>query len=333
MSQVDTSTAAGELGALTEVELRHAWAHEASAFTPWLAQEENLALLAKALGLELELEGVEVPVGPYSADILARDVGTGEYVVIENQLEKTNHDHLGKIITYASVLDAGTVVWIASNFTDEHRKALDWLNNRTDDELQFYGICIELWRIGKSPPAPRFNVVSRPAKIVKPIGGGGTGGELTETRKLQLQLWTEVREALQTARAAPSLQTPRPQYWYEVAIGRSYFVLSLIANTHENRIGIRVYMNHRVADQALALLEKEREQIENEIGAKLLWNPNPENRDKIIALYRQADLAKKDEWPGFIDWITNNVVAFRKVFQHRIKKLDLTTTSNEEREA
>ncbi len=333
MNETGIPITTGELGSLTEVDLRGTWPHEASTFTPWLAREENLARLARELGLELELEGVEVPVGPYSADILAKDVGTGDYVVIENQLEKTNHDHLGKIITYASVLDAGTVVWIASNFTDEHRKALDWLNNRTDDELQFYGICIELWRIGKSPPAPRFNVVSRPAKIVKPIGGGGTGGALTETRKLQLQFWTEVREALQTARAAPSLQTPRPQYWYDVAIGRSYFVLSLIANTHENRIGIRVYMNHRVADQALALLENEREQIEKEIGAELLWNPNPENQDKIIALHHQADLAKKDEWPGHIDWMTNNVVAFRKAFQHRIKKLDLTATSDEEREA
>ena len=324
---------AGELGTLTEVELRTAWQHEALGFTPWLAQDENLAKLAGALGLELELEGVEIPVGPYSADILAKDVGTGDYVVIENQLEKTNHDHLGKIITYSSVLDAGTVVWIASAFTDEHRKALDWLNNRTDDDLQFYGICIELWRIGNSPPAPRFNVVSRPAKIAKPPGGGGSGGELTETRKNQLQFWTAVREALREAKAAPSLQTPRPQYWYDVAIGRSYFTLSLIANTFENRIGVRLYMNHRIADQALALLEKEREQIEKEIGAELQWNPNPDNQDKIIALHHPADLTKQGNWPEYLDWMTKTVIAFRKTFQHRIKNLDLTTASAEEREA
>ena len=105
MNQVETLATTGELGTLAAVELRGTWPHEASTFTPWLAQEKNLARLAQELGLELELEGVEVPVGPYSADILAKDVGSGDYVVIENQLEKTNHDHLGKIITYASVLD------------------------------------------------------------------------------------------------------------------------------------------------------------------------------------------------------------------------------------
>jgi hypothetical protein len=328
MSQIEAPVMAADLGTLTEVELRGTWPHEASSFTPWLAREENLARLAKELGLELELEGVEVPVGPYSADILAKDVGTGDYVVIENQLEKTNHDHLGKIITYASVLDAGAVVWIASAFSDEHRKALDWLNNRTDDELQFYGICIELWRIGDSPPAPRFNVVSRPARIAKPPDPG-----LSETRTLQLQFWTAVHEALQTAKAAPSLQTPQPQYWYNVAIGRAYFVLSLTANTYENRIGVRLYMNHRVADQALALLEKHREDIEKEIGATLLWNPNPDKQDKTIALQHPADLCKKEEWPAYLEWMTKNVVAFRQAFQHRIKKLDLSTISDEEREA
>ncbi|MFH1748841.1 MAG: DUF4268 domain-containing protein [Planctomycetota bacterium] len=322
------SSKMGELGTLTKVDLRDAWQHEASAFTPWLAQEENLAELAKELGLELELEGVEISVGPYSADILAKDVGTGDYVVIENQLEKTNHDHLGKIITYSSVLDAGTVVWIASAFTDEHRKALDWLNNHTDDELQFFGICIELWRIGDSPPAPRFNVVSRPAKIVKP-----PPPELSDTRKSQLQFWTAVREALQEAKAAPLLQTPRPQYWYDVAIGRMYFTLSLIANTTENRIGVRLYMNHRVADQALVQLGKEREQIEEEIGAELLWNPNPDNQDKTIALHHPSDLAQKDKWPQYVDWMTKNVIAFRKTFQYRIKKLNLTVVPDDEREA
>lgn len=317
-----------KLGTLTEVDLRGTWPHEASSFTPWLAEEENLARLAAELGLELALEGVEVPVGPYCADILAKDVGSGQYVVIENQLEKTNHDHLGKIITYASVLDAGTVVWIASSFTDEHRKALDWLNDRTDDDLQFYGICIELWRIGSSPAAPRFNVVSRPANIPT-----GTPPEVSETRKLQGEFWSAVRGALHAAKAAPSLQTPRPQYWYNVAIGRSYFTLSLTATKFENRIGVRLYMNDRVAEQALAQLEREREQIEEEIGAKLLWNPNPHNQDKIIALNHPADLSKRDQWPTYIEWLTKTVIAFRKAFKHRVKQLDLSPLSDEEREA
>src|SRR5687767_11158192 len=116
------------LGRLEQVELRELWLDEARDFTPWLAQEVNLALLSSTLGIELELEGVEVFVGSFKADIVARDISSDTKVIIENQLEKTNHDHLGKIITYASGVDAKSVIWIAKEFSEEHRRALDYLN-------------------------------------------------------------------------------------------------------------------------------------------------------------------------------------------------------------
>ena len=141
------------LGELLEVEVRRVWPHEAADFTPWLAQEENMLQLGKALGLELEAEGTEVAVGPYSADILARD-SVGDYVVVENQLTKTDHDHLGKSITYAAVLGARTVIWVAPRFTDEHRKALEWLNDHATNDVSFYGVQLELWSIDGSIPAP-----------------------------------------------------------------------------------------------------------------------------------------------------------------------------------
>ena len=136
-----------DLGELKLLNVRFKWTNEATEFTPWLAEEDNLSRLGLALGLELELENTEVSVGPYSADILAKDIGNGKYVIIENQLEKTDHDHLGKAITYASFLDATAIVWIASDFTDEHKKALDWLNDHTSEELSFYGVKLELWQI------------------------------------------------------------------------------------------------------------------------------------------------------------------------------------------
>lgn len=129
------------LGEIKNVPLRKIWKNEAYDFTPWLVA--NLEKLGEALGLELEFEGKEVPVGPYSADILAKDAGTDTYVIIENQLEKTNHDHLGKCVTYASVLDASAIIWIASNFTEEHKKALDWLNDYTHDNIGFYGVKLD----------------------------------------------------------------------------------------------------------------------------------------------------------------------------------------------
>ena len=135
------------LGRLEQVELRSIWANEAGDFTPWLAQEDNLRLLGDTIGIELELEERERAVGPFSADILCKDTVGGAWVVIENQLERTDHTHLGQLITYAAGLKAATIVWIASRLTEEHRAALDWLNEITDGKFQFFGLEIEVWKI------------------------------------------------------------------------------------------------------------------------------------------------------------------------------------------
>ena len=224
-------------GQLANIAVRKLWPNEAADFTPWLARDENMSKLGDALGLELETDRVEVAVGPYSADILARD-SAGDYVVIENQLNKTDHDHLGKSITYASVLGARAVIWVAPFFTDEHRKALDWLNDNTTDELAFYGVQVELWSIDGSKPAVRFNAVSRPAEIIRQAAVTKSG-ELSSTRQLQLDWWTAFRDALLTSKVVASGQTPRPQYWYDVALGRSGMFLSNSANAYDGRIGVR----------------------------------------------------------------------------------------------
>ena len=153
---------AEELGRLIKVPLRDFWEGEASDFTPWLADEENISLLGETIVVELEVEAQERNVGPFRADILCKDTVTDSWVLIENQLERTNHTHLGQLLTYAAGLDAVTVVWIAERFTDEHRAALDWLNEITAEGFSFFGLEIELWRIGDSPMAPKFNVVSHP---------------------------------------------------------------------------------------------------------------------------------------------------------------------------
>jgi uncharacterized protein DUF4268 len=310
------------LGSFSAVDVRLKWPDEAADFTPWLAQDENIALLGRAIGLELEVEKVEAAVGPYSADILAKDSGTGKYVIIENQLGKTNHDHLGKAITYGAVLDASAVVWIAKDFTEEHQRALDWLNDYTSDELSFYGVALELWRIDDSKPAVRFNVTSRPAGIKRGTAAGETG-ELSDTKRLQLEFWTAFRDRLLADNVIPSAQSPRPQYWFDVAVGRANLFLSNVANTYENRIGVRLYVGNKVADAALPQLEAQKDGIEQELGVELLWNPNPENRDKTIAIYHEADLKDRARWNEYLDWMVDMVVRFRKVFIPRIKKLKL----------
>ena len=144
------------LGKLDRVDLRTVWETEAGAFTPWLAREDNLALLGETVGIELELEAQEKDVGPFRADLLCKDTASGAWVLVENQLERTDHTHLGQLLTYAAGLQAVTIVWVAARFTEEHRATLDWLNEITDDRFNFFGLEVELWRIGTSPVAPEI---------------------------------------------------------------------------------------------------------------------------------------------------------------------------------
>ena len=187
------------LGRLESVELREIWASESSDFTPWLAREENLWVLGETLNIELELQARETSVGPFRADILCRDTVTDEWVLIENQLERTNHLHLGQLLTYASGLEAVTVVWIAARFNEEHRATLDWLNAITQERFRFFGLEVELWRIGESAPAPKFNVVSKPNDWSASVATGSRSldsGELSEVRTMQLEYWEALNSAL-----------------------------------------------------------------------------------------------------------------------------------------
>ena len=312
-----------KLGQLKTLKLRTVWNHEEHDFTPWLAQEEHLAALSNALGMDLQLERTEVPVGPYFADILASDA-SGAYVVIENQFGKTNHDHLGKLLTYGATLGASSVVWIAENFTDEHRKAIEWLNERTNDSLSLYAVEPEVFQIDNSAPAIRFNVISQPNQVVRAATAAKTSSSLTETQQIQLEFWTMFRDYLLKKKILSSTQTPGPKYWFDVKLGRSNIFLSNILDTSASRIGVRVYIGNQIADAALPQLEKDREAIEKEIGETLQWNPTPEKRDKIIGLFKKIDVANRDAWPEYIEWLGTYVERFRNAFVPRVKQLNLS---------
>jgi len=322
------------LGSLKKLNLRSLWTNEATELTPWLATDDNIAILGEALGLELEVENTEVAVGPYSADILAKDIGTDTYIVIENQLEKTNHDHLGKLITYASVLEASAIVWIASNFTDEHKKALDWLNDHTTEDVAFYGVALEVWQIDESKPAVRFNVICRPAEVIRQALISKSSDSLTENRKMQLEFWTAFREKLMASKKLPSVRLPRPRYWYDIPLGKSYIHLSCFFNTTANRIGVRVYISAKIAEAALSHFQDKKEDIEKEIGQKLEWDLHPNNRDKIIALRKSADVENRSRWPEYLDWMFEYTFKFRDSFGKRIRgvKFDSHDDSDESTE-
>lgn len=311
-----------KLGHLKNLKLKSVWSHEERDFTPWLAEESHLAALSEAIGMDLQLDRIEVPVGPYWADILAKDA-SGDYVVIENQFGKTNHDHLGKLLTYGATLGASAVVWIAEQFTEEHRKTVDWLNERTIDSLSLYAVQLEVLQIDDSPPAIRFNIISQPNQVVRAATAAKTSGSLTEVQQTQLEFWTMFQKRLLEKKVIPSSQTPRPQYWFDVALGRSNIFLSNILDTYAGRIGVRVYIGNQIADAALTQLEKDKVAIESEIGEKLTWNPTPEKRDKIVGLFKKIDIANREAWPEYCDWLVDHVGKFRKAFMPRIKVLKL----------
>ena len=244
-----------DLGRLERITLREAWDNEATDFTPWLSSDENIALLGDTIGIELEVEAQEKIVGPFKADILCKDTADDRFVLIENQLERTDHKHLGQLLTYAAGLNAATIVWIAGQFTDEHRAAIDWLNEITTGEFHFFGLEIELWKIDDSPIAPKFNIVCKPNDWTTDVSRAahtiGTG-ELTDTKRLQLEYWTQLRNVLDERDSQIRGTKPRPQHWNNFSIGKSKFGMAATVNTQKQLI--RVAINCR-GPNALAHFE------------------------------------------------------------------------------
>lgn len=227
------------VGRLQRVALRELWKSESADFTPWLGQEENIALLSEALGMELTVEGVEEAVGSFSADIVCSNTADHSKVLIENQLERTDHTHLGQILTYAAGLDAVTIVWIARNFTDEHRAALDWLNRVTEEGFNFFGLEVELWRIGDSPVAPKFNVVARPNEWTRTVRELGEKGA---AQRNWVEYWTSFAEFV--ARKGGPIKPPRPSpsYWVGWGLGRTGFSLVALVAFRDRHADVRVEM-------------------------------------------------------------------------------------------
>jgi len=196
------------LSKLKSIDIRTYWGDEAKDFTPWLAKEENIQVLADAIGIDIEVEETEKFIGSYKADIVAND-GDGNKIIIENQLNRTDHKHLGQIITYASGIRAKIVIWICKTVSDEHREAIDWLNDVTTDEVAFFACELELWQIDNSNPAPKFNIVSSPNDWSKIIKGNSNPKVLTETKKAHLEFWNGFKEyAEESIRNMPRNRRP-----------------------------------------------------------------------------------------------------------------------------
>lgn len=286
------------LDKLKKVDLRDVWPHEALDFTKWLSEEPNLAMLSSAIGIELELIETESSVGSFNVDIYAQEAGTGRKVIIENQLEDTNHDHLGKVITYAAGKGAEVVVWVVARARDEHRQAIEWLNQHTDSDFGFFLVEIELWSIGDSLPAPRFSVVEQPNEWTKAIK---LSEGLSETERVKLSYWTKYREM---AQATPDFlkmfnpQKPSKDHWSTLRCGTSAYHIALLIDTQHGRIGIEFCapndkeIGHKAIDSTKLFEER--------LG--LAATPFDAKKSSGLRFYKDGCKIKgnEDAWPEFI---------------------------------
>lgn len=310
------------LGKLERVSLRKAWAHEAGEFTPWLAQAGNLQLLADTLGLdELELVGTEHPVGDFKVDILCSD--NGGKVIIENQLEKTNHTHLGQILTYAAGVGARKVIWVAESFRTEHVAALEFLNQNTTDELDFFAVEIELWRIGDSPMAPSFNVVVKPNDWAKTgQQNAKAAATMTPTKQRQLNFWTAWQAWLQAKGSSLRTQKPLAQHWTNIALGRAGIHLVASVNSREARVGMEVYIEHDNSKSMFKQLQAQKDAIEAEIKTPLEWLELPDGHAcRIIQFRPDSPLEDESQWPTYFAWLEAAALSMSTVFRPRVKEL------------
>ncbi len=260
-------------------------------------------------------------IGKYRADIIARDVNSERTIIIENQLEKTNHDHLGKIITYASGLGADIVIWICNSVTDEHRNAIDWLNQISNEQIAFFALEIELWRINESPPAPKFNIVCSPNEWAKTVKEASSKRTLSETKLLQREFWGSLKDYMEENDTFLKLRKPGPRHWYSFSIGKAGFEISLTTNTVSKKIGCKIYIRGENAKKAYQLLVKQKEEIEAEIQDNLDWQELLDGQDSRIVLYSDGDIRERDSWQDCVVWFKKYAEKFHNAFSKRIQNL------------
>jgi hypothetical protein len=306
-----------DFGELKHRKLREVWPHEAADFTPWLA--DNLDRLGETLGMDLELVGREVAVGGFSVDLVAKDLGTHGTVIIENQLTATDHDHLGKLLTYGAGHDAAVVVWVAESIRAEHREALDWLNERTDANTAFFAIVPDVLQIDDSRLGFTFKVVVSPNEWQKRTRPSRTTPRQEAYRAFFQALIDELREEHHYTRARQA----QAANWYNFASGVSgvYFLVNF-GQRDRVRTEVSIDQGDKRANKALFdwLLEQ-RQEIETELGHELTWERLEEKQSSRIALYRPGSIEDDQETLNEIRaWAVQHLLAFREVFGPRLKK-------------
>ena len=306
-----------ELGRLQEVDLREIWKHEQHGFSEWLSQEKNIELLNDEVGLTLTEIKKEVFVGSYRCDLVAIDETTGIVAIIENQLESTNHDHLGKIITYASGLEANVVIWIVKEAREEHRSAIEWLNNKTTKDISFFLIEIHAYKIGDSIPAPKFVVIEKPNEFLKITKSNNDSAESNKTEAERLNFWNKFNEILIAKNKPFNVRKATTDHWYNIALGTSEANISITLVNKINSIGIEIYIDEN--KELFDKLYKLSDEIEKDLGFKMDWQRLDDKKaSRIIYYILGLDFNNHKNYNELIDEVIDKAVKIRTVFKKYI---------------
>lgn len=313
------------LGKIEKIDLRDVWETEDRDFTPWLAEDSNISLLGEAIGIDLEVESQEKNVGPFRADILARDTLANHYVLIENQLEITDHKHLGQIMTYAAGLDAFSIIWIAKQFTEEHRAAVDWLNRITAENINFFGIEIEVLKIGDSEAAPQFKVVAKPNDWTRSVRKAANENELSETKIRQREYWSALKNYVADNGNPFKMQKASPQHWCNITIGRSGFHVSLTANSQKKVVSVSLEINTDDAEKNKEYFDSLKRDFAEDaavaISENLVWSRLDDKKVSLVSLSENFDFLDYSSHQIQFRWFVDTVNRFIKFFRPKIKTL------------
>lgn len=299
-----------ELGKLEKIELREVWRHEALDFTRWLARKENIALLSKEIGIDIEVIETEMSVGRYNVDIYARDTESNKKIVIENQLENTNHDHLGKMLVYAAGLDADIAIWIVKDVNEEHKQAVEWLNDNSFEKINIFLVKVELWQIDNSPIAPKFQVICEPnnwAKVLKQQ----SKENVSDLELKQMEYWQGFVDYAKSKDKTYISQRPSIYNWYVIRIGSSDYKIKLVHSVNSDMIRCQLEIFN---DEIYKKLEQYRTEIDNKING-LEWEYLEDRKVNRIS----RNNSSKDNASSYV-WLLDMVDRFKEVFLDYLNK-------------
>lgn len=308
------------IGRLQRVPLREVWKHEALDFTKWL--QNNPDVLSDAIGINLSNIEREKAAGDFNVDLVGEDV-SGNPVIIENQLEKSNHDHLGKLLTYLAAIEAKTAIWIVSDPRPEHVKAVAWLNDSSS--ASFFLLKVEAVKIGESEPAPMLTLIVGPSAESKTVEH--TKKEMIERHINRKRFWTELVEKLKARKISlHASRSPGIANYHNISTGKSGLGLSYLIRMNDAEVHLYIDKNNSEEDTAKAYeyFEQHKAEIEQVFGESLLWEPLPDRRaSRITKRLDVGGLKDEDKWDEIQDALIDTMTRFEKVLRPYIDEMQV----------